>query len=305
MREFEQLTRLLSHRRSLILPGPVLPMDLWVIQSRFRQGSARGHGCKQFLVLFEQGIDDREHLASNPTNHTSSANIVLFSLIIAAFDGNQTLIESGPFTVHLNGMPNSQANRRLEQSRSSWGKPGTVQGCSRLHDGRNPTARRFELARMLKVGDVPNKGNKDGCLLRPDAWDRGQELSFTGMLNHLHHFGLQCLQMRGDESQFFNHLLLLEDQSALTRDILGANTLRCQPLQFQQFRVREYSGFASRLLKGRQTCGADGCGRGKAFPKDQGSRSMGIVENAGQFGKEFIADRSQLVLRRVLSVVNS
>lgn len=83
MRKFQQCVWLFR-KRSLILPCPVPPMDLRVIQCWFRQGRAGRNRCKPFLILLEQGGDYREQLSGNSTNDAFLANSISCSLIITA-----------------------------------------------------------------------------------------------------------------------------------------------------------------------------------------------------------------------------
>src|SRR5690348_12525505 len=202
MRKFKQLTWLLS-RRSLIVPCPMLAMDLRVIQHRLWQRSTERHMGEGFLVLFEQGINHREHLSCNAANHTPATNIRPSLLVIPAFDGDQALIESSPFTIHADRLPDGQIDGGLEQARATWRETSLVQCRSRLGDGGNPTAIRFKLSWSLKVGDVANESNENGGLKRPNAWNRDQNLALAGMLDDLQHLAFQLLQMLDNEVIFF------------------------------------------------------------------------------------------------------
>src|SRR5579859_2222222 len=109
-RQFDQFTRLLCRRRGLVLPGSMLAMHFRVIEHWLRQGYTRRHLRESFLILLEERIDHREHLPGNPTNDPSPPNVGSPLLIVAAFDGDQALIEPGPFTIQLDRLPDGQVD---------------------------------------------------------------------------------------------------------------------------------------------------------------------------------------------------
>src|SRR4051812_28186219 len=107
-------------------------MNLHIIQLWGRRLCTRGEIAQHFLILLEQGIDNRDNLACNSTNDFASTCISTCALIIATLDWNEALVNASPFTIHLDRSPDNQVHHLLGLARSTWRETGTVQGGSRL-----------------------------------------------------------------------------------------------------------------------------------------------------------------------------
>src|SRR6266568_7392449 len=112
-RQFDHIGRLLL-RESSILPRTMLTVGLRVVENWLWQLGPKRKLTQGLRIPFEQHKDDRDHLASNASHHLGAARVLARSLVVAALERDQALIEFDPFAVfQLNRMPHHQIHGML------------------------------------------------------------------------------------------------------------------------------------------------------------------------------------------------
>src|SRR6266699_2615913 len=293
--QFDHIVRLFLNR-SPILPCTMLMMDLRVIQHWIRWLSARRRLAQRFQILLEQRVDDRDHLPCNPTDHLTPAGVLVCFLVETALDGDQPLVDLAPLTVfEPNGLPHDQIHGQLHLALAAWSQSHMVERRARLSNAGCPPKIGFELSSPLKVGDGANTGKDRSRLGRANAWNRGQDLTLSAMVDYLRHFGFQLLQVGLNELQFGDELCLLEDEAAQPSWFFGSDTLHGEPLQFQEFGIGERTILPAQLLEVQQTGCSQRGRRREALANGQGGGKVGIFQDLDKLRKNLVADRGQLV----------
>src|SRR5712692_2182455 len=280
-----------------ILALAMLSMHFRVIQQRRRRLLPRQDLAQDLGIAFEQGIDSLGHLAGHATDHARLTDVGLGALVIRALGLDQALIELGPFVVlQADRLQDGQEQHLLHRSGSSPCQPGMIQGAARLDDDGSPAEVRFERGRRGEIVDRADRRDHGGGHHRPDPWKRPEDLPLACLFDDAHDFGLQLLDVLAQEAKLFDQLCLFQHETPLPSQVFGADTLRRQALQFQEFGVGERTGTAPYLLQGREAGGGQGLWRGKLLAQGKRDQRIGIFHDARQFWKDLVADGSELVL---------
>src|SRR5215470_11937295 len=172
---------------------------------------------------------------------------------------------------------------------SPTGQMGMVQGAARLGDHGSPAEIRFEGRCRGKIVNRANGRNDRRRGDWPEAWKRQQDLPLAGGFDDAHNFAFQLLHMLTQKTKFCDQLTLFQHEATKTRDILDATALRSQSRQFQELGIGEGTGTSADLLKGSETGGSQGLGRGKAPAERKSEERIGIFHDPRQIGKDLIA----------------
>src|SRR5260370_22556048 len=149
LRQLDQLPRLFLSGSS-VLPCSVLSVEFRVIEYGIGWLCARSQFQKGLLIFFEQGEDDRDDLACNPTHDFALACIPTRSLVETAFDGNQVLVDLAPFAIlELNRLPYNEVHHLFHLPLPSWGEPHMIECVPRLRNTRCPSKIGLELRGAL------------------------------------------------------------------------------------------------------------------------------------------------------------
>src|SRR5579884_412766 len=283
-------------RESSIMPRTMLTVDFQVVEDWLWQRGPKGQLTQGLRILFEQHKDNRDHLARNTSHHLGATRILACSLIVAAFERNQALIEFGPFRVfELNRMPHRQIHRVLHLPLPAWRQFDVIERVAGLGDAGCPPEVRLELRGTIKVGNIADAGNDRGGLRWADARDRGQNLSFAGMRHNLGDLGFQLFKMPLNEFEFGDELLLLKGQTAQAGGVLRPNALRRELLEFQEPGIGERAILPSHSLQCRQAGRRDGSRSREAFADGKSGGKVRVFQDLCKLRKDLVADRGQLV----------
>lgn len=201
-KKLEQRVRLSPNKRSMVLSFAMLSMDFGIIEDGSWRFGSGGQSAYHLLIFLEQHIGHRDDLSCEPTNNFSTTSIFPGSLIIAAFDRHQALIDPSPLTIHFNSSPNDQVHHPFHLPRASGRKTGTIQGISRLGQCWRPTEICFQLGGPRKVGNIADHSDDGGSRDRPNAWDRGQDLACTRAMHNLCYLRFQLVEVSVDKIDF-------------------------------------------------------------------------------------------------------
>jgi hypothetical protein len=80
---YDPILRQMSPER-LIVTGAMMSMQLSIIEQGFRWFRSRGKMTKHFVILPEQGRDERDQAPNYMANGLSSSFVGLYSLIVGA-----------------------------------------------------------------------------------------------------------------------------------------------------------------------------------------------------------------------------
>jgi ABC-type amino acid transport substrate-binding protein len=74
---------------------------------------------ERFIILLEQGIDERDQASNHMTNGLSSSSVGLRSLVVGAKARDQALVQASPLCLGLDRIPRHQVHDPLQLTRSS------------------------------------------------------------------------------------------------------------------------------------------------------------------------------------------
>src|SRR5690349_8349848 len=119
-RQFDYVGRLFG-KRSPILSSAVLVMDFGIIKHWIWRFCGRGYFVQNLQIVLEQSVDDRNNLPCNAPHDLSPACVLACSLIVAAFDGDQTFVDLTPLTLFKpDGLPYHQVHDLLHLALTAW-----------------------------------------------------------------------------------------------------------------------------------------------------------------------------------------
>src|SRR5438132_6019346 len=280
-----------------IVPLAMPLMNLLVIQHRRRWILRWQNILEELGISIEQCVDRLGHLTRYPTDDPLLPNAGLRLFVIRAPRLDQALVQFGPLVVlQADSLEDSKEQDLLHRPGSSACQTGMIQGAAGLDDNWSPTEVRFEGRGRGEVVDRTNGRNNRRCSDGPETWKRQQDLPLASMFDDVSNFTIQLLDVLTQKPKLFDQLALFQHKATKACDILDANTLRSQTLQFQELGIREGTSTASDLLKGRKTDRCKSLGGRKALAERQSEERIRIFHDAGQFGKDLITDGRQLVL---------
>ena len=149
-----------------------------------------------------------------------------------------------------------------------------------------------------------NRSDHRGGHDRPNAWQRLEDLPFARVFDDAHDLGFQLLDMLAQEPKFFDQLALFQHQTSLPNEVLDADALLGQTLQFHQLRIRKGTGTPAYLdavkLAVARACGVGNCSRSARATGPLGS--LTTCTNSGNSSSQIAVS---LFLRRVVSRISS
>src|SRR5438128_12323798 len=89
----------------LVVTSAMVPVQLWIIEHWFRWRCSRSKMPERFIILLEQGIDERDQASNHMTNGLYSSFVGLRSLIVGAKPRDKALVQAGPFRLSLDRVP--------------------------------------------------------------------------------------------------------------------------------------------------------------------------------------------------------
>src|ERR1051326_3994728 len=215
----------------------MLPMHSRVVENGVWCLCPRGKLAHRFLILLEQGRDDRHHLPSNPANHFAPARVGARAFIVTAFDGDQALIDLGPFAVHLDGFPDHQIQHLFGLPEAMGRQARMIQRLPGLGDHRRPAKVGLELRGARKVSDVAYQRNEGGGLQWSYPREGKKNLALSAVFYYLGHLRFQFLQVALNEFELLNQLGLLKEEPTQASWVFRSNALWRQVGQFDELRL--------------------------------------------------------------------
>src|SRR5882762_2052159 len=160
------------------MTGTMFPVQLWIIEHRFRWLCSRGKMPERLIVLPEQGIDERDQASNHMAKSLSFSFVGLRSLVVGAKPRDKALVQAGPFRLGSDRTPCQQIHHLFHLSGATFREVCPIKGDSFLCSLGCPSEVGLEMTCIFKIGNMPNSRKNSCGTHRTDRGDREQNLPF-------------------------------------------------------------------------------------------------------------------------------